>query len=115
MDDIDQLIAELHASGGVQTGGSAVGDTTRLERWLRVLADVTCDVTGPTNMLPVNTEITTWEEPVRRLDDGHPDRGSGPLDVIAIEGLSVDCVVGVSALSGIGASDYSGRSKPLAS
>ncbi len=57
------------------------------ERRLQVLADVTCDVTGPTNMLPVNTAITTWEEPVRRLDDGHPDLPAAPLDVIAIDNL----------------------------
>jgi saccharopine dehydrogenase (NAD+, L-lysine-forming) len=57
------------------------------ERRLRVLADVTCDVTGPTNMLPVNTEITTWQEPVRRLDGGDPERGSPPLEVIAIDNL----------------------------
>ena len=55
------------------------------ERRLRVLADVTCDVTGPTNMLPVNTEITTWAEPARRLHDGGPE--AGPLDVIAIDNL----------------------------
>ena len=47
------------------------------ERRLRVLADVTCDVTGPTNMLPVNTSITTWEEPVRRLHGGG-GREDGP-------------------------------------
>jgi saccharopine dehydrogenase (NAD+, L-lysine-forming) len=52
-----------------------------------VLADVTCDVTGPTNMLPVNTEITTWQEPVRRLHDGNPAHGTAPLDVIAIDNL----------------------------
>ena len=57
------------------------------ERRLRVLADVTCDVTGPTNMLPVNTEITTWQEPVRRLHDGTPAHGSAPLEVIAIDNL----------------------------
>ena len=57
------------------------------ERRLRVLADVTCDVTGPTNMLPVNTEITTWEDPVRRLHDGDPDLPAAPLDVIAIDNL----------------------------
>ena len=56
------------------------------ERRLRVLADVTCDVTGPTNMLPVNTEITTWQEPVRRLHDGTGD-GTSPLDVIAVDNL----------------------------
>lgn len=57
------------------------------ERRLRVLADVTCDVTGPTNMLPVNTEITTWQEPVRRLHGGNPEQGSAPLEVIAIDNL----------------------------
>lgn len=57
------------------------------ERRLRVLADVTCDVTGPTNMLPVNTEITTWEEPVRRLHRGASAHDVPPLDVIAIDNL----------------------------
>ncbi|GAA3835064.1 saccharopine dehydrogenase [Nocardioides panacisoli] len=57
------------------------------ERRLRVLADVTCDVTGPTNMLPVNTEITTWEEPVRHLHDGTADHAAAPLEVIAIDNL----------------------------
>lgn len=57
------------------------------ERRLRLLADVTCDVTGPTNMLPVNTEITTWQEPVRRLHDGSPEHGNAPLEVIAIDNL----------------------------
>jgi saccharopine dehydrogenase (NAD+, L-lysine-forming) len=57
------------------------------ERRLRLLADVTCDVTGPTNMLPVNTEITTWEEPVRRLHGGTPEHGTAPLEVIAIDNL----------------------------
>lgn len=57
------------------------------ERRLRLLADVTCDVTGPTNMLPVNTEITTWQEPVRRLHDGNAEHGSAPLEVIAIDNL----------------------------
>ena len=55
------------------------------ERRLQVLADVTCDVTGPTNMLPVNTSITTWAEPSRRL---HQGTGTlPPLDVIAIDNL----------------------------
>lgn len=56
------------------------------ERRLRVLSDVTCDVTGPTNRLPVNTQITTWQEPVRRLH-GDTLNGSAPLDVIAIDNL----------------------------
>lgn len=57
------------------------------ERRLRMLADVTCDVTGPTNMLPVNTEITTWEDPVRRLHGGAPEHGTAPLEVLAIDNL----------------------------
>ncbi|MCW2832211.1 MAG: saccharopine dehydrogenase [Nocardioides sp.] len=57
------------------------------ERRLRVLADVTCDVSGPTNMLPVNTEITTWQQPTRRLHAGDPEHNSAPLDVIAIDNL----------------------------
>ena len=57
------------------------------ERRLRVVADVTCDVTGPTNMLPVNTEITTWDDPVRSLHDGSPEHGTAPLEVIAIDNL----------------------------
>ena len=57
------------------------------ERRLRVLADVTCDVTGPTNMLPVNNKTTTWQEPVRRLHGGIAEYGAVPLDVIAIDNL----------------------------
>lgn len=63
------------------------------ERRLRVLADVTCDVTSAANMLPVNNSITTWDRPVRRLHGGDPNgrspasHGSGPLDVIAIDNL----------------------------
>lgn len=57
------------------------------ERRLRVLADVTCDVTGPTNMCPVNTEVTTWQDPIRRLHGGSQEHGSAPLEVIAIDNL----------------------------
>lgn len=52
-------------------------------RRLRLLADVTCDVTSDTNMLPVNTAITTWEEPVRRLTGSE----GGTMDVIAVDNL----------------------------
>jgi twitching motility protein PilT len=38
-DDIDQLIAELHASASAPPG-PAVGDTARLERWLALLSDM---------------------------------------------------------------------------
>ncbi len=52
-------------------------------RRLRLLADVTCDVTSDTNMLPVNTAITTWADPVRRLTG----REGGVMDVIAVDNL----------------------------
>jgi saccharopine dehydrogenase (NAD+, L-lysine-forming) len=62
-----------------------VAEDLEHERRLRLLADITCDVTSDTNMLPVNTAITTWSDPVRRL---HPGGGeNGPLDVIAIDNL----------------------------
>lgn len=57
-------------------------DDVLLERRLRVIADVTCDVTSEANLLPLNTAITTWQEPVRRFGgDEHP------LEVIAIDNL----------------------------
>lgn len=52
-------------------------------RTLRLISDVTCDVTSATNMLPVNRQVTSWDEPVRRVSD---DRGHW-LDVIAIDNL----------------------------
>ncbi|WP_153397530.1 Rossmann-fold NAD(P)-binding domain-containing protein [Ornithinicoccus halotolerans] len=52
------------------------------EHRLRVVADVTCDVTSEHNLLPVNTAITTWELPVRRVH-----QGQHPVDVIAIDNL----------------------------
>ncbi|MBD3784798.1 MAG: saccharopine dehydrogenase [Micrococcales bacterium] len=51
------------------------------ERALRVVADVTCDVTSEHNLVPVNRAITSWEEPARRV---HEDP---PLDVIAVDNL----------------------------
>ena len=52
-------------------------------RRLRVVSDVTCDVTSDKNMVQVNDAVTTWDEPVRTL------RGAGGagLDVIAIDNL----------------------------
>lgn len=52
---------------------------------LRVIGDVTCDVTGPTNMLPVNTAVTTWQDPVRVLRG--PQDPHGALDIIAVDNL----------------------------
>ncbi|PPK64452.1 saccharopine dehydrogenase [Actinokineospora auranticolor] len=51
------------------------------DRRLRVVADVTCDVTSDRNVLPIYDRITDWDAPARRLRD---DR---PVDVIAIDNL----------------------------
>jgi saccharopine dehydrogenase (NAD+, L-lysine forming) len=51
------------------------------QRRLRIVADVTCDVTSDANLIPVNTAITTWADPVRRVVD------DPVLDVIAIDNL----------------------------
>ena len=69
MDDIDQLIAELHASGGVPTGPS-VGDTSRLEGWLRLLADA-----GGSDLLLVG-----GAPPSIRVDGRVRPLAEGPLD-----------------------------------
>ncbi|MGB3828633.1 MAG: saccharopine dehydrogenase [Ornithinimicrobium sp.] len=65
-------------------------DITAPGRRLRVIGDVTCDVTSANNALPINTSITTWEEPVRRFGSrqgADPTGAVPPLDVIAIDNL----------------------------
>ena len=57
-------------------------DRHRPERRLRVLADVTADVTSALNLLPVSDRHTTWPEPVRRIWDDPV-----PLDAIVIDNL----------------------------
>jgi saccharopine dehydrogenase (NAD+, L-lysine forming) len=51
-------------------------------RRLRTVSDVTCDVTSEANLLPFNTAITTWQEPVRAFGST-----GNPLEVIAIDNL----------------------------
>ncbi|GLZ38375.1 saccharopine dehydrogenase [Actinokineospora sp. NBRC 105648] len=50
-------------------------------RRLRVISDVTCDVTSDCNVLPVYDRITDWDEPARAL------RADNPVDIIAIDNL----------------------------
>ncbi|MFX0539961.1 saccharopine dehydrogenase [Ornithinimicrobium sp. Y1847] len=59
-------------------------DTADLDvpRRLRTVGDVTCDVTSEANLLPFNTAITTWDEPVRAFGSE-----GNPLEVIAIDNL----------------------------
>ena len=50
-------------------------------RRLRMIADVTCDVGSPENLLPIYDTVTDWQHPVRRL------REDPVLDLIAIDNL----------------------------
>jgi twitching motility protein PilT len=74
MDDIDQLIAELHASAGAPAGGAA-GDTTRLEAWLRILTDA-----GGSDLL-----LVAGAPPSIRVDGRVRPLLEGPLDGVDIE------------------------------
>jgi len=73
-DDIDQLIAELHASSGAPRG-PAVGDTGRLEAWLRVLAGA-----GGSDLL-----LVAGAPPSVRVDGRVRPLAEGPLDGVDIE------------------------------
>lgn len=57
-------------------------DVTDPSRRLSIICDVTCDVASACNTLPIYDTTTTWDEPVRRLDDGPT-----PLDLVAIDNL----------------------------
>ena len=52
-------------------------------RRLHLISDVTCDVTSPTNMLPINRSVTTWHDPVRCVTSG----ADHWMEVIAIDNL----------------------------
>jgi twitching motility protein PilT len=73
-DDIDQLIAELHAST-TAPAGAAVGDTSRLERWLRMLADA-----GASDLL-----LVAGSPPAIRVEGRIGPLAEGPLDGVEIE------------------------------
>jgi saccharopine dehydrogenase (NAD+, L-lysine-forming) len=51
-------------------------------RRLRLVCDVSCDVTSDLNVLPIYDEVTSWTAPVRRVRESAP-----PLDLIAIDNL----------------------------
>src|SRR3954471_23394685 len=72
-DDIDQLIAELHASGGA--ADPAAGDTARLERWLRTLAGA-----NGSDLL-----LVAGAAPSIRVGGKVGPLGEGPVDGIDIE------------------------------
>jgi twitching motility protein PilT len=73
-DDIDQLIAELHASASAPPG-PAVGDTARLERWLALLSDM-----GGSDLLLVAGAPASV-----RVDGRVRPLAEGPLDGVDVE------------------------------
>lgn len=85
--DRDRLLAhDLLVNCVVSTGPVTplvrTQDLPAAGRRLRVVADVTCDLTTEHNLIPVNSTLTTWAEPVRRIPGSDP-----PLEVIAIDNL----------------------------
>ncbi|MGB3684593.1 MAG: saccharopine dehydrogenase [Ornithinimicrobium sp.] len=106
------------------------------DRRLRVIADVTCDVTSEHNVIAINTAITTWSDPVRRFvpsvseantstedpatsssaSDGPPQKR--PVEVIAIDNLPSllpwEASVSFSADLVPWIPDLAGRSGPFA-
>jgi twitching motility protein PilT len=73
-DEIDRLILELHSS--VQpTGGAAIGDSSRLERWLRLLA-----ARNGSDLL-----LVAGAPPAIRVDSKVVPLADGPLDGLDIE------------------------------
>src|SRR3954469_2545747 len=72
--EIDELIAELHASTGAPAG-HAVGDTSRLERWLRTLNDA-----GGSDLL-----LVAGAAPSIRVDSRVSPLAEGPLDGLDVE------------------------------
>jgi saccharopine dehydrogenase (NAD+, L-lysine-forming) len=69
-------------------------------RRLATIADVSCDVGGAYNVLPIYDTTTSWTQPVRRLWD------TPPLDLIAIDNLPSLLAVEASV-------DFSAQLAPL--
>ena len=72
-DDLDSLILELHSTR--EPGGPGTGDLTRLERWLRVLAD-----RSGSDLL-----LVAGAPPSIRVDGRVQPLAEGPLDGIDVE------------------------------
>lgn len=73
-DEIDQLIAELHASAGAAPA-AAPGDTSKLTAWLRLLADA-----GGSDLL-----LVAGAPPSIRVDGRVRPLAEGPLDGVDVE------------------------------
>jgi twitching motility protein PilT len=72
-EDIDSLIAELHASTAPAT--PATGDTGRIERWLRILVD-----RGGSDLL-----LVPGAPPTLRVENRVRPLADGPLDGVDVE------------------------------
>lgn len=72
-DEIEQLIAELHASAGAPD--SAPGDTGRVERWLRLLVDL-----GGSDLL-----LVAGAPPAVRVNGRIRQLAEGPIDGVDVE------------------------------
>ncbi len=72
-DEIDHLIAELHASNA--PASPATGDTGRIERWLRMLVDA-----GGSDLL-----LVPGAPPTLRIDTRLRPLADGPLDGVDVE------------------------------
>ncbi len=77
----DVLVNTILATGPT-TPFLTVDDLDDRARRLRLICDVTCDVTSPYNALPIYERTTQWPDPVVRLRGGE-----FPLDLIAIDNL----------------------------
>src|SRR3954471_21081990 len=73
-DEIDQLIAELHASTDAPQSAAA-GDTSRLERWLALLVDA-----GGSDLL-----LVAGAPPSIRIEGRVRPLAEGPLDGVDVE------------------------------
>jgi saccharopine dehydrogenase (NAD+, L-lysine-forming) len=79
--DHDLLVNAVFASRPVPPFVTRV-DLDDPARRLRLIADISCDVGSPCNVLPIYDRTTTWREPVLRLRSG-----SNPVDLVAIDNL----------------------------
>jgi saccharopine dehydrogenase (NAD+, L-lysine-forming) len=79
--DHDILINAVLASGPAEPLLRR-SDLARRAGRLRIVTDVTCDLGSPGNLLPVYDRLTTWDRPVRPLDEAR-----SPIDLIAIDNL----------------------------
>ncbi|HEV7647698.1 MAG TPA: saccharopine dehydrogenase [Actinophytocola sp.] len=95
----DVLVNAVLASGPTQPFVDK-DDVADPARRLTTIADVSCDVGGAYNVLPIYDSTTSWTQPVRRLWD------IPPLDLIAIDNLP-------SLLAVEASTDFSAQLAPL--